>query len=193
MLYFLGGTPRSGKSTTARQFMSETGIPWFELDYLKMGIARGIPEFDLDPNRDDLVIAQQLWPVVKGVAMTYVENHENCLLEGAYLLPNNVIELKQMYGEEIRACFIGFTEIDTWKKVRELRDFGELTGSWEWCSQNDDEAMRKVELLKQFSMHIKAECDKHKLTYFENSTDHQMVIEDVVRFLSGTQIPTDVG
>lgn len=67
MLYLLGGSPRAGKSTTARQFLCETGIPYFGLDYLKMGIARGLPEYGVDPNGGDLIIAKQLWPVVKGL------------------------------------------------------------------------------------------------------------------------------
>jgi adenylate kinase family enzyme len=50
MLYLLGGSPRAGKSTMAKKFLSETGVPYFGLDYLKMGIARGKPEYGVDPN-----------------------------------------------------------------------------------------------------------------------------------------------
>lgn len=183
-LFLIGGSPRAGKSTAARRFTSETGIPCFELDYLKMGIARGMPEYGLDPDNDDLVIARQLWPVVKGMAMTYVENSQDCLLEGAYLLPEYANELRQMYGDKIRACFVGYAEIDVWQKVGQLRDYGGLTGDWDWSSEDDNEAIRKVELLKLFSVYVKAECEKYDLTFFENSSDHWAAIEEIVQFLS---------
>ena len=73
MLYLVGGSPRAGKPTIARRFVSKTGIPCFGLDYLKMGLARGLPEYGVDPNKDDLVTAKQLWPIVRGMAMTYVQ------------------------------------------------------------------------------------------------------------------------
>ena len=191
MLYLLGGSPRAGKSKMARLFTSETGIPCFELDYLKMGIARGMPEYGLDPNGGDQTIARQLWPVVKGMAMTYVENGRDCLLEGTYLLPEYVVELQQLYRDRIRACFVGYAAIDTWDKVRQLRDYGALSGEWDWSSNDDDEARQKVEFLKQFSVYMKAECDKYGLTYFENSSDHQKTIDEVVRFLGGPLLRSD--
>ena len=67
MLYLVGGSPRAGKSTIARKFLSQTGVPYFGLDYLKMGLARGLPEYGVDLNNDDRITAQKLWPVVKGI------------------------------------------------------------------------------------------------------------------------------
>jgi hypothetical protein len=184
MLYLLGGSPRAGKSMMAKQFLSETGVPYFGLDYLKMGLARGRPELGVDPNGGDLIIAQQIWPVVRGMAMTYVENREDCLLEGTYLLPEYVAELQQILKDSIRACFVGFAEIDTWEKVRQIRDYGAQNGELDWSSDDDDEARQKVEFLKEFSMYVKAECEKHGLTYFESAPNHAETINRVVRFLS---------
>ena len=102
MLYLVGGSPRAGKSTIARKFLSQTGVPYFGLDYLKMGLARGLPEYGVDPNNDDRITAQKLWPVVKGMAMTYVENKEDCLLEGVYLLPEYAAELhRKSYNQKV--------------------------------------------------------------------------------------------
>lgn len=117
--------------------------------------------------------------------MTYIENDEECLLEGTYLLPKYVVELQQMFGDRIRACFVGYPEIDTWEKVRQLRDYGVLSGELDWSSDDDDEARQKVEFLKRFSVYVKAECSKYGLTYFENSSDHWKTVAEVVRFLGG--------
>lgn len=182
MLYLLGGSPRAGKSTIGKRFTSETGISYFGLDYLKMGIARGMPEFGLDPNAGDMVIARQLWPVVRGMAMTCVENSETCLLEGTYLLPEYISELQEMYGDKIRACCVGYADVDTMEKVRQIRDFWAVSGEGDWSSEDDEEAIRKVEFLKRFSMDIRKACEKYGLTYFENSSDYWKTVDQVVRF-----------
>ncbi|MBT5877059.1 MAG: hypothetical protein HOH43_26800 [Candidatus Latescibacteria bacterium] len=183
MLYLLGGSPRVGKSTIAKQFLSEAGIPYFGLDYLKMGLARGLPEYGVDPNGGDLAIAKQLWPVVKGMAVTYIENGEDCLLEGTYLLPEYVAELHEEFGDSIRSCFMGYCEINTSEKVRNLREYGAASGELDWTSNDDDEARQRVEFLKSFSVYVKTECDKYGLMYFESSSDHQDSMATVLRFL----------
>ncbi|MEC1736353.1 hypothetical protein P9D87_05050 [Bacillus mojavensis] len=53
MLYLIGGSSRSGKTTTAKRMLAETKIPYFSLDYLMMGIANGVPEMDINPTDGD--------------------------------------------------------------------------------------------------------------------------------------------
>jgi len=185
MLYLLGGSPRVGKTTISKQFLLETGIPYFGLDYLKMGIARGWPECGVDPNGGDLVIAEQLWPVVKGMVLTLFERDEDYLLEGTYLLPKYVAELQQAVGDHQCACFVGDAEIDTLEKVRHIRDYGKMNGEMDWSSDDDEEAIRHVEFLKAFSVYIKAECEKYGFMYFESSSNHAKTIANVVQFLRG--------
>lgn len=190
MLYLVGGAPRAGKSTLAREFLAATGVPHFGIDYLKMGIARGLPEYGVDPNNDDLITARQLWPVVRGMAMTYVENEEDCLLEGAYLLPEYVAELQETLNGQIRACFVGFAEVDTMLKVRQMRDHAAQTGHGDWTSDEDDEAMEHVEFLKEFSSYVRDACSEHGLRYFETSTDHWKSIRAAVQYLSERKGPS---
>lgn len=66
-----------------------------------------------------------------------------------------------------------------------LRDYGALSGQWDWSSDDDDEARKKVEFLKEFSVYIKTECDQYGLTYFESAADHAKTIDKVVRYLRG--------
>ncbi len=73
MLYLLGGAARTGKTTIAQAFLSKTGIPFFSLDFLMMGFANGLPEYGLDPEADELLVAEQLWPVVRAMLTAMVE------------------------------------------------------------------------------------------------------------------------
>ena len=53
MIYFVGGASRAGKTYLAKRLMARLGIPLLELDYLKMGLANGLPEYGAHPLDDD--------------------------------------------------------------------------------------------------------------------------------------------
>ena len=49
MLYLVAGCSRSGKSVLAERMRVRHGVPWFPLDALTMGLARGAPALGIDP------------------------------------------------------------------------------------------------------------------------------------------------
>ncbi len=184
MLYLLGGAARAGKSTIARQFLAQTGIPFFCLDYLMMGFANGLPEAGVDPDDDELHVADRLWPILKPMATALVEDKVEYLIEGVQLRPRHVWELGQNLRGHVRACFVGFAGMDTTTKFQEMRRFG--GGPDDWLRDYDDEAVRaEIERLKAFSAHLKEECRKYGLKYVEISTDLQETVDRVVQYLVG--------
>jgi hypothetical protein len=66
MLYIVGGSSRSGKSTLAERMRLRHGVPWFALNALKMGLHLGAPAYGVNPNEDDIETADRMWPIVKG-------------------------------------------------------------------------------------------------------------------------------
>ena len=187
MLYLLGGAPRSGKSRIAAKFTTDTGISSFGLDYLVMGLARGIPEYGVDPFAEDKITASKLWPVVQGITSAIIENKQNYLLEGACLWPEYVAELCTRFDGQFRACFIGFAEVDSGDKLREIRRFG--GGPDDWLKDHSDEmALRHISRLKELSCDLKNACDTYNIKYIDNSVDDPSTVQDVVRYLvEGTQ------
>lgn len=169
----------------SKQFLAETGVPYLGLDFLKMGMSRGLPEYGVDPNGGDLVIGKQIWSVVKGMALTLLEEGEDYLLEGTYLFPEYVAELQAVWSDHIRACCVGYAEMDTWEKVGYIRSYGVASEHLDWSSEDDDEARKQVEFLKAFSVYIRTECEKFGLKYFESKSDHTETLNEVVRFLRG--------
>ena len=190
MVYLVGGTPRSGKTTIAVRFMLTAGVPYQSIDYIKMGLARGAPILGIDPNRGDLITAKQLRPILDGMIRTYVENEDDYLLEGAYLLPKYVASLHKELGEEVAAVFVGYADIDTMEKVQTMRRF--CGRHRDWVSDDDNEMIAHVESLKAFSETIRDDCRRHGLMYFESS-DHMATIEAVVRYLANMRQTRDKG
>jgi hypothetical protein len=188
MLYLLGGTPTSGKTAIAKRFLSEGGVPFFPLDYLMMGVARGLPEVGVDPTDDEFKVGELLWPIVKGMAsQALVEPKNDYLMEGAQLRPRHAWELSEELPGRIRACFLGFAEIDTMEKLRQIRHFsgGEANRYDDFARWDDQGTISEIERLKAFSARLRAECYEYAMTYVEVSTDLANTADTVIRYLKG--------
>jgi hypothetical protein len=188
MIYLLGGAPRAGKTTAGRKFTDRTGISCFSIDYLKMGLVRGMPDCGIDVY-DDPGTAVKLWPILRGMVHTYAEEGEDILLEGYYLLPAYVAELSRDLDGHIRPCFIGFCEIPAMQKVREMRQHA--PGGWShgpggWSTEDDEGAAEMVEHLKSVSREIRAACAEYRLRYVDNAGNHEGALVEVVDYLAGS-------
>ncbi|MEE1278165.1 MAG: adenylate kinase, partial [Acutalibacteraceae bacterium] len=58
--------------------------PYFSIDHLKMGLIRS-GYTDLTPLSDDQSLTQYLWPVVREMIKTAIENKQNLIVEGCYI------------------------------------------------------------------------------------------------------------
>ncbi len=82
MLFILGGAARTGKGIVAQRLLLTQRIPYLSLDVLKMGLARGLPGYPFDPNAGALIVAEQLWPVVREMSRNLIGEGVPYLLEG---------------------------------------------------------------------------------------------------------------
>ncbi len=73
MLYIVGGAARSGKSLIAHRFLQSAHIPYFSLDFLMMGVARGLPKSGVNPDDPSTIVGERLWPVVKPMCVNIIE------------------------------------------------------------------------------------------------------------------------
>ena len=188
MLYLLGGTPTSGKTRIAKRFLSEEGVPFFPLDYLMIGVAYGLPEVGIDPTDDEFSVGELLWPIVKGMAsQALIEPKNDYLIEGAQLQPKHAWELSEELPGRIRACFLGFAEIDAMEKLRQIRRFSreEVNLYDDFARRDDQYVISEIERLKAFSTRLKAECDKYAMMYIEVSTNLANMVDTVIRYLKG--------
>lgn len=185
MLYLLGGASRSGKSKLARRLLAERGIPFLHLDLLMMGFARGLPAFGVDPDTSAVRRGEQLWPVVRAMAVAAIEDGVDYLFEGDFLLPRHAADLGRSYGNEIRAAFLGYAEIFVEQKLRAIREFGGEPNDWVG-SLSDERVLEIVASNKEFSDFLRKECEIHALPYFDTSRDFPNALDAALRALAAT-------
>jgi hypothetical protein len=186
MLYLLGGTARTGKTTIAREFLTRTGIPFFSLDFLMIGFVNGLPEYGVDSDADELLVAEQLGPVIKGMATAMIEEEIDYLLKGVQLHPRYAWELREQFPGLVRGCFVGFIDVDTPTKVDEIRRFGGGADDW-LCDYSGEQLLQEVERLKALSLRLREACRQYKFAYVEASEDLAGTVADAMRCLIGTE------
>ncbi|MFZ5986770.1 MAG: adenylate kinase [Bacillota bacterium] len=182
MIYLLGGSARSGKTTIAKRFLNEMKVSYFSLDYLMMGIANGVPELKVNPISNAFLIGRQLWHIIDPMITAMVENGTTCLFEGNQLVPRYVKQLEERYGKEIRSCFLGFAESNPNDKLSEILNYKGTENNWvENCSY--EELAVESEKLIDFSKGVREECKKYGLTYFDVSSHYDEIVGEVVEYL----------
>ena len=183
MLYLIGGAPRAGKSILARRILEERKIAYFPT-YVLMMVLAAMPELALRPADPAQTRAPIMWPILRDMAVTMLENGEDYLLEGDVLMPIHVVELRASFDSAVRACLIGYENVDSLAKVRDIRQHG--AGRQEWTNDCDDShLLRIVEEFKILSRQLRIECTKFQLAYFDGSDDLFAAVAQAAAYLRG--------
>ena len=180
----IGGAPRAGKSILARRMLDEQKVAYFPTDALMMGLARTMPELGLKPTDPAQTRAPIMWPILRGMALALLENGENYLIEGDVLMPAHAVELRERFGAAVKSCFIGYENVDSLAKVRDIRHHG--AARQEWTNDCDDShLLRIVEEFKILSRQLRIECASHQLAYFDGSIDLFAAVTQAAAYLRG--------
>ena len=108
MVVLIFGASHSGKTLLAQKILEKYGFPYLSIDHLKMGLIRS-GNTDLTPE-DDEKLMEYLWPIVREMIKTAVENNQNLTVEGCYIPFDWKKDFDAKYLENIRECCLVMTE-----------------------------------------------------------------------------------
>lgn len=83
MVILISGATHTGKTALAQRMLEKYKFPYLSADHLKIGLIRS-GYTDLTPEDDDK-LTQYLWPVIKEIIKTAIENNQNLIIEGCYI------------------------------------------------------------------------------------------------------------
>lgn len=162
MIILITGATHTGKTLLAQKLLEKYRFPYLSIDHLKMGLIRS-GQTTLTPN-DDNLLTEYLWPIVKEIMKTAIENNQNLIIEGCYI---PFYWKKNFTADELNfirfICLImtadyiteHFTEIQTYANIIERRI---------------DDSYLTPEILISENMFYLKQCQKHGY--------HYLLIED---------------
>ncbi len=83
MIILITGASHTGKTALAQKLLEKYKYPYLSIDHLKMGLIRS-GNTELTP-MDDTELVEYLWPIVREMIKTAIENHQNLIVEGCYV------------------------------------------------------------------------------------------------------------
>ena len=83
MIILIAGASHTGKTVLAQRLLEKYHYPYLSIDHLKMGLIRS-GNTDLTPMDDDK-LTDYLWPIVREMVKTAIENDQNMIVEGCYI------------------------------------------------------------------------------------------------------------
>ena len=129
MIVLIAGASHTGKTALAQRLLEKYHYPYLSIDHLKMGLIRS-GYTDLTPASSDQALIGYLWPVVREMIKTAIENRQNLIVEGCYIPFDWAEDFPPEYRAQIRYhCLVmsegyirrHYPEIKAWANVVEQR------------------------------------------------------------------------
>lgn len=95
MIFLIAGASHTGKTVLAQKLLEKYHYPYLSIDHLKMGLIRS-GHTSLTPESDDRLLTDYLWPIVREMVKTAIENKQNLIVEGCYI----PFDWSKSFGEE---------------------------------------------------------------------------------------------
>ena len=99
MIILIAGASHTGKTLLAQRLLETYHYPYLSIDHLKMGLIRS-GQTTLTPMDDD-ALTDYLWPIVREMVKTAIENGQNLIVEGCYIPFDWEKDFAPKYREQI--------------------------------------------------------------------------------------------
>jgi hypothetical protein len=108
MIVLITGASHTGKTLLAQRMLEKYKYPYLSIDHLKMGLIRS--GYTTLTSEDDDALTDYLWPVIREMIKTAVENEQNLIVEGCYIPSDWRTDFDEWYLPFIRFICLAMTE-----------------------------------------------------------------------------------
>lgn len=177
MIILIGAESCTGKTIMAQKLLEKYKIPYLSIDHLKMGLYRANMDCRFTPTDSHEMIEQHLWPVIKEIILTNIENSQNIIIEGCYLFPNRLKEFDEKSLEYIVPVYMGFSEKYIIKNF--VSGISANISVIEKRGQND----LPIEFFVSGNKKFKRLCQENNVPFFEIDEDYDVEIQKIYKWI----------
>ena len=157
MIIIISGTTHSGKTLLAQKLLEKLNVPYLSIDHIKMGLIRS-GYTNLTP-LDDEELTNYLWPIIREIIKTNIENNQNLIIEGCYIPYNFLDDFEKEYLNNIRHLFLILSKEYIESRFDDILNFANIIEK-----RTDDSYLNKSELINE-NLRLLENCIKNDLNY----------------------------
>ena len=135
MIIIITGASHTGKTALAQRLLEKYKYPYLSIDHLKMGLIRS-GNTQLTPMDDDELTAY-LWPIVREMIKTAIENGQNLIVEGCYVPFDWQRDFEKEYLDNIRYYCLVMSEKYIRNHFDDIKKYASIIENRlddEWCT-----------------------------------------------------------
>ncbi len=157
MIILIAGASHTGKTVLAQKLLEKYKISYYSIDHLKMGLIRS-GNTNLTPE-DDVELEKYLWPIIREIVKTAIENGQNLVIEGGYIPFDWKTDFDNEYLSEIKYYCLVMSETyisNHFDEIKEYANAAENRLDDSWCTK---------ESLLEDNAHNFEMCQKYGCNY----------------------------
>ena len=166
MIILIAGASHTGKTVLAQKLLEQYHYPYLSIDHLKMGLIRS-GNTDLTVYDDD-ALTVYLWPIVREMIKTAVENGQNLIVEGCYIPFDYSQSFDESYHDQIRAFWLIMSEDYI------QRHFDDILNHASDIEQRLDDSDCTAQWLIKENRKVLAQCMAHDCSYILIEDDYHV-------------------
>ena len=157
MVILIAGATHTGKTALSQKLLEAYHDPYLSIDHLKMGLIRS-GNTNLTP-MDDAELTGYLWPIVREMIKTAIENKQNLIVEGCYIPFDWQKDFEEDYLENIRYLCLIFSKTYLENQFDTIVKYGSMIEQ-----RLDDSDLSKNGLIRDNEENL-AQCKKYNCPY----------------------------
>ena len=157
MIILITGASHTGKTALAQNLLETYKYPYLSVDHLKMGLIRS-GNTELTP-MDDNELTEYLWPIVREMIKTAIENMQNLIVEGCYIPFDWQKDFDSKYLENIKYYCLVMSDVYIRNHFADIKEYANAIENRlddEWCT---------MESVLADNAEILALAQKHNVNY----------------------------
>ena len=158
MVLLIAGASHTGKTALAQRLVKKYGFPCLSIDHLKMGLIRS-GYTDLTPMSSDEALTDYLWPILRGMIQTVLENRQDLIVEGCYIPFDWAKDFGEEYRSRIRYSCLVMSEGYIRSHYEDIMNYASV------AEQRMDDSDCTMERLLKDNAKVLEQCRRHGVPY----------------------------
>ena len=209
MIYLIGGPPKCGKTTLAKQLSKSAGVPWVSTDTIQNVIKPYIPKNDFatmfpsstmrfDSNDEKYAKhtsseivdayrcqARTVCAAIEAFVDSEVTDGNDYIIEGFHVEPELIVKLRSKYPELIRGTLVVKKDADAFiKNIHQSK----TPNDWIRSKTNDETITfpRIAAMVVDYGIQLEKDAEENDVTVFGVDQGFESQLHNAANYLLGT-------